>query len=630
MTACPRSPLPSPGPNGTGRGSLACGQQPQIGRQMTSSGKSVRCAIYTRVSTDAGLDQEFNSLDAQYDASEAYIRSQAHAGWTLIKMRYDDGGFSGGSTDRPALQKLLDDVRARKINVIVVYKVDRLTRSLADFAKLVELFDAHGVSFVSVTQQFNTTTSMGRLTLNVLLSFAQFEREVTAERIRDKIAASKRKGLWVGGMVPLGYSLNDGKLSIHQDEAKTVRLIFERYLELGSVNRLVADLKTKGLTSKVRKLSSGAIRGGVPFTQGPLFYMLRNRFYIGEVTFKGEVLPGPQPPLLERSLFDAVQAKLTEQWSHRTRARQKSKALLSGLLFDDAGNRMIPTHATKNRVRYRYYISQPRQRGYSDDPVGSISRVPADQIEALVTNAVRDRLMKSGDRSQSLSEQNAVAAHIAKVEVRAKHLAVTIKAIEPTPNHDRELPQHDDAGTSARSRRAHPDSLDQAADAQVPRRDPTRIRFDPANTTDPRRASRWPDPCHCTRPAMAGRDRLRTINNRRDCGQAKMQRSTNQSDAVDGFPRAATGQGRNRRSPAPWHRHRGTTRCTARVVETIYEAWIAHALVMFVGTAAARIHRCMGLVGLVQIDLLTLLSAHPTVVRPSTRSNDRAMLSERE
>ncbi|MEH6952552.1 recombinase family protein [Nitrobacter sp. NHB1] len=415
---------------------------------MTSAGKSARCAIYTRVSTDAGLDQEFNSLDAQYDASEAYIRSQAHANWTLIKMRYDDGGFSGGSTDRPALQKLLDDVRARKINVIVVYKVDRLTRSLADFAKLVELFDAHGVSFVSVTQQFNTTTSMGRLTLNVLLSFAQFEREVTAERIRDKIAASKRKGLWVGGMVPLGYSLNDGKLSIHQDEAKTVRLIFERYLELGSVNRLVADLKTKGLTSKVRKLSSGAIRGGVPFTQGPLFYMLRNRFYIGEVTFKGEVLPGPQPALLERSLFDAVQAKLTEQWSHRTRAKQKSKALLSGLLFDDAGNRMVPTHATKNRVRYRYYMSQPLQRGHSDDPVGSISRVPADQIEALVTNAVRGRLMESDDRSQLLSEQNAVSTHVAKIEVRAKRLAVTLKAIEPTPDHDRELAQHDDAGTT--------------------------------------------------------------------------------------------------------------------------------------------------------------------------------------
>jgi DNA invertase Pin-like site-specific DNA recombinase len=225
----------------------------------------VRCAIYTRVSTDSGLDQEFNSLDAQYDASQAYIRSQAHAGWTLVKLRYDDGGFSGGSTDRPALQRLLADVAARRIHIIVVYKVDRLTRSLADFAKLVELFDAHGVSFVSVTQQFNTTTSMGRLTLNVLLSFAQFEREVTSERIRDKIAASKRKGLWVGGMVPLGYELKDGQLHIHEDEAKTVRLIFQRYLDLGSVNRLSKDLKARGLSSKVRHLSSGGTRGGVSF-----------------------------------------------------------------------------------------------------------------------------------------------------------------------------------------------------------------------------------------------------------------------------------------------------------------------------------------------------------------------------
>src|SRR3954470_211027 len=249
----------------------------------------VRCAIYTRVSTDAGLDQEFNSLDAQYEASEAYVRSQAHAGWTLIKMRYDDGGFSGGSTDRPALQKLLDDVRARKINVIVVYKVDRLTRSLADFAKLVELFDAHGVSFVSVTQQFNTTTSMGRLTLNVLLSFAQFEREVTAERIRDKVAASKRKGLWVGGMVPLGYQLKEGKLLIVNEEAEQVRTIFRRYLELGSVNRLVLDLQDRGFRTKIRQLSTGHTRGGVAFTQGPLFYMLRNRFYVGEVRYKGEI-----------------------------------------------------------------------------------------------------------------------------------------------------------------------------------------------------------------------------------------------------------------------------------------------------------------------------------------------------
>src|SRR4029077_14725577 len=216
--------------------------------------RSVRCAIYTRVSTDSGLDQDFNSLDAQYDAAQAYIRSQAHAGWTLVRTRYDDGGFSGGSTDRPALQQLLDDIRAHRVNVIVVYKVDRLTRSLADFAKLVELFDTHGVSFVSVTQQFNTTTSMGRLTLNVLLSFAQFEREVTSERIRDKIGASKRKGLWVGRLVPLGYDTNHRKISVNVAEAERVRTIFRRYLELGSLNLLMANLRRDRIVTKVRKL----------------------------------------------------------------------------------------------------------------------------------------------------------------------------------------------------------------------------------------------------------------------------------------------------------------------------------------------------------------------------------------
>src|SRR5215208_5521681 len=305
---------------------------------MSSSAQTrVGCAIYTRVSTDAGLDQEFNSLDAQYDACRAYIRSQAHAGWTLINARYDDGGFSGGSTDRPALQRLMTDLQAGRINVVVVYKVDRLTRSLADFAKLVELFDGHSVSFVSVTQQFNTTTSMGRLTLNVLLSFAQFEREVTAERIRDKIAASKRKGLWVGGTVPLGYELKHGKLFIVEQEAEQVRTIFRRYLELGSVSRLVVDLRKRNFRSKIRKLSTGRISGGIPFTQGPLFYMLRNRFYVGEVRYRDEIHPGPQPPLMDRELFDAVQAKLTAQWSHRTTTRNKSPALLRGLLFDESG-----------------------------------------------------------------------------------------------------------------------------------------------------------------------------------------------------------------------------------------------------------------------------------------------------
>ena len=232
------------------------------------STKVVRCAIYTRVSTDQGLEQDFNSLDAQYDASQAYIRSQAHAGWSLLRAKYDDGGFSGGNTDRPALQRLLEDVREGRVDVIVVYKVDRLTRSLADFAKLVELFDRHHVSFVSVTQQFNTTTSMGRLTLNVLLSFAQFEREVTSERIRDKIAASKRKGLWVGGMAPLGYDTKDRRITVNEPEAETVRTIFRSYLKLGSLNLLMADLRKRGLVTKVRTLKTGETVGGIPFTRG--------------------------------------------------------------------------------------------------------------------------------------------------------------------------------------------------------------------------------------------------------------------------------------------------------------------------------------------------------------------------
>ena len=398
---------------------------------MTAANKAVRCAIYTRVSTDSGLDQEFNSLDAQYDAASAYIRSQAHARWTLVRARYDDGGFSGGSTNRPALQRLLADVTARRINVIVVYKVDRLTRSLADFAKLVELFDAHGVSFVSVTQQFNTTTSMGRLTLNVLLSFAQFEREVTSERIRDKVAASKRKGLWVGGMVPLGYELKDGKLLIVKEEAEQVRTIFKRYLELGSVNRLVVELRERGFLTKLRKLSTGDSRGGIPFTQGPLFHILRNRFYIGEVLYKNEICPGPQPALLERELFEAVQARLTAQWSHRTVTRNKSAALLSGLLYDDAGYPMAPTHATKNGVRYRYYVSQPHLRGLAKASSSSVARVPATDIEAAVVKALSGHLSKRNTSSaaQKQIDRIVVGAHVERIEVRKNQLAVRLKGL---------------------------------------------------------------------------------------------------------------------------------------------------------------------------------------------------------
>jgi site-specific DNA recombinase len=328
--------------------------------------KAVRCAIYTRVSTEYGLEQDFNSLDAQSDASQAYIRSQAHAGWMLVRTKYDDGGFSGGNTDRPALQRLLEDIRGGKIDVIVVYKVDRLTRSLADFAKLVELFDQHNVSFVSVTQQFNTTTSMGRLTLNVLLSFAQFEREVTSERIRDKIAASKRKGLWVGGVVPLGYETRDRKVTVNEAEADRVRAIFESYLKLGSLNLLMADLRKRGVVTKLRTLKGGRTNGGIPFTRGPLAHLLRNRFYIGEVAFKGEILRGEQPPIIGRDLFDAVQAKLTEQATNREAKRISSEALLTGLIYDDRGNRMSPTHARKGGIKYRYYISGVLLQGVAE------------------------------------------------------------------------------------------------------------------------------------------------------------------------------------------------------------------------------------------------------------------------
>jgi DNA invertase Pin-like site-specific DNA recombinase len=384
--------------------------------------KKTRCAIYTRVSTDQGLEQDFNSLDAQYDASQAYIRSQAHAGWTLIRSKYDDGGFSGGNTERPALRRLLDDVRAEKIDIIVVYKVDRLTRSLADFAKLVELFDRHGVSFVSVTQQFNTTTSMGRLTLNVLLSFAQFEREVTSERIRDKIAASKRKGIWVGGMAPLGYDTKDRKIVVNTAEVDRVRAIFQRYLELGSLNLLLKDLRDRNIVTKIRALKTGAAIGGIPFTRGPLAHLLRNRFYIGEVVFKGEILPGEQPAIIERDLFEAVQIKLNEQVTNHKAVRMRSEALLAGRIFDDRGHRMTPSHARKHGVKYRYYISAALVQGQQDQ-VGSVSRVSAPEIEALVVKALRQQV---GQPLATKDDASLIQDHMTRIEVQPDRLVMEL------------------------------------------------------------------------------------------------------------------------------------------------------------------------------------------------------------
>jgi DNA invertase Pin-like site-specific DNA recombinase len=357
---------------------------------MSARTKTVRCAIYTRVSTDQGLEQDFNSLDAQY-------------------------------ADRPALQRLLEDVRTGKVDVIVVYKVDRLTRSLADFAKLVELFDEHNVSFVSVTQQFNTTTSMGRLTLNVLLSFAQFEREVTSERIRDKISASKRKGLWVGGMVPLGYDTKERKITVNEAEAERVRTIFRSYLELGSLNLLIAHLRKQGIVSKTRTLKSGKIVGAIPFTRGPLAHLLRNRFYIGEVAFKGEILKGEQPAILDRRLFEAVQAKLDEQTNNHKTTRSKSEALLIGRIFDDAGNRMSPTHARKGGFKYRYYLSSALLNGAAEQ-AGSVARVPAVEIESVVVNCVREHVKAQ----PTIDDRSLIETHVGQVEIHTDRLIIQL------------------------------------------------------------------------------------------------------------------------------------------------------------------------------------------------------------
>src|SRR5919201_754428 len=394
--------------------------------------KLARCAIYTRKSTEYNLELAFNSLDAQREACEAYIKSQAHDGWRLIPGRYDDGAFSGASLERPALQQLLAEVRARKIDIVLVYKVDRLTRALADFAKLIELFDAHHVSFVSVTQSFNTSSSMGRLTLNVLLSFAQFERELIGERVRDKVAASKRKGIWVGGPVPLGYAAVDKKIVVVEAEAASVRTIFGRYLELGSIRALAEDLDCRGIRSKPRRLSNGRTLGGGRFGVGALAYLLKNRFYIGEVVYRGEVHRGDHEPVLDFALFEAVQAKLTAQAVARRCRLRAAPAILSGRLFDNRGNRMSPTHANKGGVRYRYYVSQTvLQR--KPQPSGLISRVPAAEIEALVVKAVCKHLNTcEGGQRLSDNDRDLLERHLERVTLTPNHLELRLRElIEP-------------------------------------------------------------------------------------------------------------------------------------------------------------------------------------------------------
>jgi site-specific DNA recombinase len=362
---------------------------------MNQPRKLSRCAIYTRKSTEHNLDLEFNSLDAQREACEAYIKSQAHEGWRLVLGQFDDGGISGASLDRPAIQALLLEIEAGNVDIVVVYKVDRLTRSLADFAKLVELFDRQGVSFVSITQAFNTTTSMGRLTLNVLLSFAQFEREVIGERVRDKISASKRKGIWVGGPVPLGYASVDKKIVVIPQEAETVRTIFRRYLELGSIGALLQELDRLGVQTKSRDLSTGKTIGGGRFGKGGLNYLLKNRFYIGEILYHGEIHQAEHEPILKRSLFDAVEARLADNNVARDLRLKGSPSLLAGRIFDDRDNRMTPSHTVKNGVRYRYYVSQASlQRRKSE--AGSVPRIAGPDIEALVLKHLREHVGSAG------------------------------------------------------------------------------------------------------------------------------------------------------------------------------------------------------------------------------------------
>ena len=353
---------------------------------------NIRCAIYTRKSSEEGLDQEFNSLDAQREACAAYVASQKGEGWVLLPDRYDDGGVSGSTLERPAVQRLLADIDAGKVDRIIVYKVDRLTRSLADFSRLVDRFEMAGASFVSVTQSFNTATSMGRLTLNMLLSFAQFEREVTAERIRDKIAASKRKGLWMGGMTPLGYEANGRTLKIDPIEAKIVRTLFQRYLEIGCVRKLKEEADRSGLRTRRRVFDSGKVYGGVPFTRGRIYHLLSNPVYIGQIRHKEQTFDGQHPPIIPREMWDAVQAKLANNAARaKRRETAASPSPLAGKFVDETGDRLTPSHAVRRGQRHRYYVSH-RLVAQSGEADLSGWRLPAATLEGAVVTLIRNAL----------------------------------------------------------------------------------------------------------------------------------------------------------------------------------------------------------------------------------------------
>jgi DNA invertase Pin-like site-specific DNA recombinase len=390
------------------------------GAAAASRPSRVRCAIYTRKSSEEGLDQEYNSLHAQRDACEAYVRSQVGEGWAALPAPYDDGGFSGGSMDRPGLRQLLTDIERGLIDVVVVYKVDRLTRSLTDFARIVETFDARGVSFVSVTQAFNTTTSMGRLTLNVLLSFAQFEREVTGERIRDKIAASKAKGMWMGGHAPLGYDRpspdEPHKLVVNEVEAALVRRIFQRYLELGSVHVLQRELAAAGVCGKTRPTGrDGLIRSAGPLNRGALYHLLRNRTYLGEIVHGDKRHPGLHAPIVARELFEAVAQRLQENTPQQAvKSATPVVAPLRGRLFNAEGAPMSPTVSYSHTGRaYRYYVSSGLQRGGAPG-AEAIRRAPAPQLEAFVGETLQ-RLGGGGDLSA-----------VRRLEVHPQHVRLVL------------------------------------------------------------------------------------------------------------------------------------------------------------------------------------------------------------
>ena len=391
---------------------------------MDRSKKLVRCAIYTRKSTEDGLEQEYNSLDAQYDACTAYALSQRHEGWTVVKDRYDDGGFSGGNLERPGLKRLLADIEAGKVDIILLYKIDRLTRSLSDFAKIVEILDRKGASFVSITQSFNTTTSMGRLTLNMLLSFAQFEREVTGERIRDKIHASKRKGIWMGGPVPLGYDVIDRKLVVNKVEAEQVRHIMHLYLKAGSVPELVDVLAKNGSRTKVQQRKDGGTRGGCNFKRGNLYYLLSNRIYRGMTVHKGEAFDGEHEAIVSEQLWNEVQAKLAKQGQGGSSRKVSARTgVLAGLIYNAEGAAMVLTHTQKGNRRFHYYPNRYEALGDS-----TASRVNARDIEDIVVGQLSQTLALGIQVQSVLLDGTYTADQLHNVISRCRQLGTELTA----------------------------------------------------------------------------------------------------------------------------------------------------------------------------------------------------------